>query len=519
MNAVEIEAAVSELAAAPYDAAEFPFQFLAAFDKKETTLKRLRKGDTNKSDVFGAVLLINNIHLAICPAGQTREKLELLRASPKTATARAKFIFATDGSYFEAEDVTGAQEPVADFLPNLANHFGFFLPLAGISTVREIKDNPIDVRATGRLNKLYVELLRTNPEWGTAARRHDMNHFMARLIFCYFAEHTDIFNGYRLFTDTIEQMSEGDGSNTHKVMEQIFRAMDVKIGLRATSDVPPYANQFPYVNGGLFRGSAETPRFNRIARSYLLQAGKLEWQHINPDIFGSMIQAVADDEERGALGMHYTSVPNILKVLNPLFLDDLRAQLEAAGDNGRMLLNLRQRMGRIRVFDPACGSGNFLVIAYKQMRSIEAEINRRRGEPMRPTDISKKNFRGIKLRDFAAEIARLALVIAEYQCDVAHRGPLAAKAEFLPLDEMNWIVCDNALRLDWLKVCPSEGTGVKLHSDDLFQTPLEQPQIDFENKGGETYVCGNPPYVGSSKQNSDQKADMHHVHAHWPSKF
>jgi hypothetical protein len=199
MNAVEIEAAVSELASEKYDAAEFPFRFLAAFDKKETTLKRLRKGDSNKSDIPGAVLLINTIHIAACPAGQTREMLERLKASPKTTSARAKFVFATDGSYFESEDLTGGQEPVADFLPNLANHFGFFLPLAGISTVREIKDNPIDVRATGRLTKLYVELLRTNPEWGTAARRHDMNHFMARLIFCFFAEHTDIFNGYRLF--------------------------------------------------------------------------------------------------------------------------------------------------------------------------------------------------------------------------------------------------------------------------------------------------------------------------------
>ena len=200
-----------------------------------------------------------------------------------------------------------------------------------------------------------MELLRTNPEWGTAARRHDMNHFMARLIFCYFAEHTDIFNGSRLFTNTIEQMSEGDGRNTHLVLEQFF----VRWTPRPPSEPAKMCrlcDEFPYVNGGLFRGSAEAPRFNRIARSYLLQAGKLEWQHINPDIFGSMIQAVADEEERGALGMHYTSVPNILKVLNPLFLDDLRAQLEAAGNNGRMLLNLRQRMSRIRVFDPACGS-------------------------------------------------------------------------------------------------------------------------------------------------------------------
>jgi hypothetical protein len=508
MNAVEIEAAVLELAAQPFDAAEFPFQFLAAFDKKETTLKRLRKGDSNKSDVPGAVLLVNNIHLAVCPQGQTRAMLESLKASPKTTAQRAKYVFATDGNFFEAEKLSGLHEPVADELKNLANHFGFFLELAGISTVREIEDNPIDVRATGRLNKLYVELLKLNPEWSTDARRHDMNHFMARLIFCFFAEHTDIFNGYRVFTDTIEQMSESNGSNTHLVMEAIFRAMNIKPADRAGSDLPNYAIQFPYVNGGLFAESTETPRFSQIARSYLLQAGSLEWQHINPDIFGSMIQAVADDAERGALGMHYTSVPNILKVLNPLFLDELRAQLDAAGDNSRMLLNLRRRLSRIRVFDPACGSGNFLVIAYKELRKIEAEINQRRGEQMRPTEISEKNFRGIEIRDFAAEIARLALVIAKYQCDVQHRGPLAAKEEFLPLNDMNWITHGNALQLDWMLVCPPEGTGVKLHSDDLFQTPLEQPEIDFENEGGEVFICGNPPYLGFSWQSAGQKAEL-----------
>ena len=178
----------------------------------------------------------------------------------------------------------------------------------------------------------------------------------------------------------------------------------------------------------------DVPRFSKIARSYLLHIGNLDWTKINPDIFGSMIQAVAEDEERGALGMHYTSVPNILKVLNPLFLDDLRAKLEEAGDNPRML-NLRNRMAKIRVFDPACGSGNFLVIAYKEMRAIEAEINKRRGEPDRRTEIPMTNFRGIELRDFPAEIARLALVIAEYQCDVLYRGQKLALAEFLPLDE------------------------------------------------------------------------------------
>src|SRR5690606_19666137 len=178
--------------------------------------------------------------------------------------------------------------------------------------------------------------------------------------FCFFAEDTDIFETDDLFTGTIEKMSAGDSSNTHEVISTLFRAMNTKSDERAASNLPRWADRFPYVNGGLFSGSAEVPVFTRIARSYLLHIGRLDWKKINPDIFGSMIQAVADDDERGALGMHYTSVPNILKVLNPLFLDDLREKLEEAGDNARKLLNLRSRMARIRVFDPACGSGNFL---------------------------------------------------------------------------------------------------------------------------------------------------------------
>ena len=513
MNAVEIESAVSDLALQPFDAAEFPFSFLAAFGNKETTLKRLRKGESNASDLPGGVLQRNNIHIAVCEAGAVGATLKALRDSPKTAAAKAKFILATDGQTLEAEDLVSG-ETIASPFAAFCDHFGFFLPLAGISTIKEIKDNPIDVRATGRLNKLYVELLKLNPEWAGEARRHDMNHFMARLIFCFFAEDTDIFNGGGLFTRTIEQMSQGDGSNTADVLSAVFRAMNIKPGDRAAANLPNWANQFPYVNGGLFSGRTEVPQFSRMARSYLLHVGQLNWREINPDIFGSMIQAVADDEERGALGMHYTSVPNILKVLNPLFLDDLRTALEEAGDNERKLLNLRRRMARIRVFDPACGSGNFLVIAYKQMRQIEAEINRRRGESHLRSEIPVNNFRGIELRDFPAEIARLALIIAEYQCDVLYRGQKDAVAEFLPLDTQNWIACGNALRLDWLSICPPTGTGVKLVGDDLFNTPLDQAEIDFANEGGETYICGNPPYLGSTWQSAEQKDDLRAIFDH-----
>jgi len=331
---------------------------------------------------------------------------------------------------------------------------------------------------------------------------------MARMIFCFFAEDTDIFVGDDLFTSTIEQMSDSKSENTHEIIAEIFRAMDTKIEDRKAGKFRPWANIFPYVNGGLFAGIRDAPKFSRIARTYLVHAGKLDWQKINPDIFGSMIQAVTDEEERGSLGMHYTSVENILKLLNPLFLDDLREQLAESGNNDRKLLNLRKRMAKIRVFDPACGSGNFLVIAYKQMREIEFEINKRRSETHLKSEIPLTNFRGIELRDFPAEIARLALIIAEFQCDVVYRGQKDALAEFLPLNAMNWITQGNALQIDWLSVCPPTGTTVKYRGDDLLSTPLDQAEIDFENEGGETYICGNPPYLGSTWQSKEQKADL-----------
>ncbi len=515
MNAVEIEEAISTLAAEPFDAATFPFRFLEAFGNKDTTIKRLRSGESNKSDL-GGVLQTNNIHIKVCADGEVTKTLAALKASPATSKAKAKFVLATDGKTLDAEDLTSDDAPIACPYEDFPDHFGFFLPLAGITTVKQIRESSFDIRATSRLNRLYVELLQDNPDWGTTARRPDMNHFMARLIFLFFAEDTDILNGEGLFTATIEQMSARDSSNTHEVISELFRAMNIPTKDRVTAKLPRWADVFPYVNGGLFSGSTDVPRFSKIARSYLLHIGHLDWRKINPDIFGSMIQAVADDDERGALGMHYTSVPNILKVLNPLFLDDLREKLEEAATSPQKLLNLRKRMARIRVFDPACGSGNFLVIAYKEMRAIEATINKRRGEPDRRSDIPLTNFRGIELRDFPAEIARLALIIAEYQCDVTYRGQKEALAELLPLDAMNWITCDNALRRDWLSVCPPTGTGVKHTSDDLFGLPLKQPEIDFENEGGETYICGNPPYRGSKWQDDGQKADLARAWAEHP---
>ncbi len=308
MNAVEIEEAVSRLAEQPFDAVEFPYAFLEAFGNKPTTLQRLRSGATNQSDIAG-VLQRGNIHIKTCTPGQVADTLKALRESKKTHAQKAKFILATDGTELQAESLEGEGETLVCDYPQFADHFGFFLPLAGISTVRQIRENAFDIKATGRLNRLYIELLKDNPEWATAARREDLNHFMARVIFCFFAEDTAIFGDRARFTQTVEQISARDSSDTHLVISELFRAMNVPVRHegkldnrhREAAGIKSWANVFPYVNGGLFSDSVEVPRFSKIARTYLLHVGNLDWTKINPDIFGSMIQAVADDEERHAL--------------------------------------------------------------------------------------------------------------------------------------------------------------------------------------------------------------------------
>jgi hypothetical protein len=298
LNAVEIEEAVTKLSEQPFDPENFPYLFLEAFGNKSTTIQRLRSGSSNKSDLEGGVLQHNNIHIAVAPAGKTHETLAKLRESLATNRQKAKFILATDGSEFQAEDLTSDISPIFCEYKDFPDHFGFFLPIAGISTVAQIRESSFDIKATGRLNRLYLELLKDNPDWGTTERRHDMNHFMARLIFCFFAEDTEIFNEVGLFTTTVQQMSASDSSNTHDVIGEIFRAMNTTWSARERAKLPRWADFFPYVNGGLFSGSTEVPKFSKIARAYLFNIGKLDWKKINPDIFGSMIQAVTEDEER-----------------------------------------------------------------------------------------------------------------------------------------------------------------------------------------------------------------------------
>ena len=537
MKTTEIADAVQVMVERGFDADTFAFDFLQSFGLDDTSLARLRKvgrGSQNKSDIEGGVLpggkARMKVHTLPAAPGEVDAAMAALQNSKATTKQKARFLLATDGESVQAIDRDGADNDVLACAWNeLTDRFGFFFPMVGISTTKEIRDNPIDIKATGRLDKLYVELLKDprNSDWAEEDGRGRFNHFMAQLIFCFYAEDTSIFyhpgieldarpdNWAGYFTETLRERTKSDGTDMKTVMEVIFgtMALDTRDGTRSRANdgagLPLWTDRFPYVNGGLFSETPNVPHFSRMARTYLIRAGELRWTDINPDIFGSMIQAVADDKERGSLGMHYTSVPNILKVLNPLFLDDLREQLDRAGSNPQQLGKFKKRLEGIRVFDPACGSGNFLVIAYKRLRELEDAANRAGGWGPQRSRISLKNFRGIEIKSFAAEVARLALIIAEYQCDAIHLDQKQADALFLPLDKENWIVCGNALRLDWLDVCPPPGeTKVKLTSDDLFDTPLDQSEIDFENEGGEVFICGNPPYLGSKLLTEAQKEDL-----------
>ena len=377
MNAVEIEEAVSALAELPFEAEEFPFALLQAFGNKATTIRRLRSGASNGSDL-GGVLQRSNIHIKVCPEGEALATLAALKASPATARAKSRFVLSTDGREFHAEDMSSGDVVVCDY-PDFPEHFGFFLPLAGITTVRQIRESAFDIKATGRLNRLYVELLKENPGWGAADRRHEMNHFMARLIFCFFAEDTQIFTGQDLFTGTIEQMSARDSSNTHEVIGEIFRAMNTEANARLGRWRSPLGGCLPVCERRALRRIDGRAAFqpDRALLSSPYRAPRLEEDqpgHLRFDDPGGRGRRGA---WRARHALHQRAEhPEGAQPAVPR-----RSSREAGRGgctNSRKLLNLRNRMARIRVFDPACGSGNFLVIAYKEMREIEAEINKRR---------------------------------------------------------------------------------------------------------------------------------------------
>lgn len=491
MNPTEIYDALSDIASSPFNADEFPFAFAEATDAAKAAVSKLRNGSTNKSDIPGGVLFNRKFHYAPALNDTVDTMLAQLQASKRTKSAKPAVLITTDGETVAAK-YPSTDETLHCAFDEIGENFGFFLPAAGKERYQAVEENPVDIKATGKLAKLYDALIKVNPEWSTDARRHEMNQFMMRLIFCMFAEDVRIFPEGQ-FTELILTHAGKNGIEAREAFIAAFTAMNRPKDQRA--GLPFWTAKLEYVNGGLFAGEVDAPQFNTIAFRYLRDAFELNWREINPDIFGSMIQSVANPAQRAELGMHYTSVPNIMKVIGPLFLDDLDSEIENAWHRPKVLEKILDRMAGIRVFDPACGSGNFLVVSYRRLREREMRILKRLEEIRGPSSLQMfslipiTNFFGIEVVDFAAETAKLALFIAEYQANTVFAEMFGRKPPALPLREAAHIVHGNSLQISWEQVCP------------------------FPNNGEEVFIAGNPPFLGKAQQDTEQKSDMDTVFA------
>lgn len=479
MNLAQVESNIQELIK-NYDRGNFIYDLLLAYDQPRASISRLKNGGLNLSKVDGEIAWKKKLFFKYNPNEDLHELIDNLKSDSKVTKFEPRFIIATDYETLLAID-TKTDDTLDIPILNLVKHFDFFLPWAGMEKTQRQSENPADVKAAEKMAKLYDEIKRDNPT-ETKEEVHNLNVFLSRLLFCFFAEDTGIFEEAQ-FTNAIGSHTQQDGSDLNTYLDSLFEVMNIRDGQRRS--LPAYLDAFPYVNGGLFRDHRNSPVFTRRSRQALIDSGELDWSEINPDIFGSMIQAVISPEHRGSLGMHYTSVPNIMKVIEPLFLDELKDEFEKAKENKKQLNQLLHRISNIKIFDPACGSGNFLIIAYKQLRRLEMEIFKETSS-IAFSGISLGNFYGIEIDDFAHEIAILSLWLAEHQMNKEFFKAFNRTKPALPLTETGNIVYGNATSLDWEIICPRK-------------------------KDDEIYIMGNPPYLGSSMQSAEQKEDMKKV--------
>ncbi len=473
------------------DKQAFIYDLLRAYKLPKASITRLQKGDYNQAKNLGEILWKKKLFFKQVAGEDPHGSIEALKSHEGTKMHQPRFLLVTDFHTLLAVDCT-TEDSLDIALTDLPAHYDFFLPWAGLEKIQVLGENPADIKAAERMGRLYDILCEDNPV-DSEEERHALNIFLSRLLFCFFAEDTGIFENDQ-FSTAVASHTSDEGSDLQPYLEKLFRVLSVP----ERNGLPDYLCRFPYVNGGLFAHPHKypVPRFGRQARRIIIECGALNWKDINPDIFGSMIQAVVHTDQRGSLGMHYTSVTNIMKVIRPLFLDELYKELEKAdarkqkGEKKKNLVKLLTRLRRIRIFDPACGSGNFLIIAYKELCKLEIEIIKRLhgsqqyltgGTPW--SNIKLTQFYGIELDDFAHETAKLSLWLAEHQMNMAFREVFGEAKPTLPLQDGGNIVCGNATRMDWEEVCP-------------------------QDERGEVYILGNPPYLGSTMQSKTQKEDL-----------
>ena len=474
---------------------EFIFDLLLSYGKPQGNVTRLRNGSLNVAVDPSTEVAQKNVVYFKETGGDPLEVIEELRTSPAVVRFSTRFVIVTDYVDVVAHD-SKTNETIGFPIREIDQHFTFFLPWAGMEKAQYVAESHADVKAAERMGKLFDELLQANPGIFDDERgRHSLNVFFTRLLFCFFAEDTGIFADNQ-FTNAVGSQTQSDGLDLAEFLTDLFKALDTE----DPADKPKHLTEFPYVNGRLFTVTNDqaVPRFTKQARDELIASGTLIWRDINPDIFGSMFQAIVTPGKRSDLGQHYTSVPNILKTIEPLFLEDLKTAVNEAQNSERRLIRLLDRIAEIKVFDPACGSGNFLVIAYKELRKLEHAILERLAELSSShqvlwadSRISIENFYGIEIDDFAVEVAILSLWIAKHQMNREFREKFRVEIPLIPLKETGQVKAGNATRVDWNAVCANDGKS-------------------------EIYLIGNPPYAGSKTQTKDQKADYDYVFVRRP---
>lgn len=486
MNLKEIEEQVADVSSA--DGSEFLFELLRAYGIPKASITRLRSGSSyNRSEKEGEYLWRGKVYYRSldCPDEELYAAVDAAKAEERILRERPRFAIARNETRLVAVDLdTGDALDIE--IEELRNHAAFFLPWAGMEKTQIENLNLADVKAAEKMAKLYDEIVKHNAV-ETADQIHDLNVFFSRLLFCFFAEDTGVFEKAS-FTNAVGSLSWANGKDLHELLDQVFDVLNTEESKRI--GYPSHLLGFGFVNGKLFERHSSAPKFTAKARDLVLDCGTLDWSQINPDIFGSMMQAVVHPGQRESLGMHYTSVENIMKVIRPLFLDKLQAAFEVA-DTKAKLTRLHDRIAGIKCFDPACGSGNFLVIAYKELRKLEHRILERLQEvdPHAPlalfqdSRIKLENYFGIEIDDFAHEIAILSLWLAKHQMNVEFRDLFSHDIRLIPLRDAGNVVCANAARVDWDELCPV-------------------------NDGEEVYLLSNPPYLGARVQDATQKADL-----------
>lgn len=488
LNLKAVEERIAPLAGQQSYDREFIFDLLLAYGKPRGNVTRLRNGTSLNvaADPTREVAQKNVVYFRETDSDPLAE-LHELSTSPVVVKYNPRFVIVTDYDEVVATD-TKVGETIGFPIREIDKHFTFFLPWAGMEKAQYVAEKIADVKAAERMGKLFDELMAANPDIMKQPNgRHSLNVFFTRLLFCFFAEDTDIFDEGQ-FTNAVGSHTQADGSDTAGFLRDVFLALDTE----RAEDKPHHLASFPYVNGRLFTVTDDefVPTFTKSARQLLIELGTLVWREINPDIFGSMFQAIVTPGKRSDLGQHYTSVPNILKTIEPLFMDDLRQQFEEGYDSTKKLSALLERISAIKIFDPACGSGNFLVIAYKELRRLEhgilerlAELDERNRVLFAESRINIENFFGIEIDDFAVEVAILSLWIAKHQMNAEFKEKFTLTIPLIPLKETGQVKAGNAIVVDWAAVCPRA--------------------IDSE-----TYVLGNPPYLGSRNQSADHKRDL-----------